>query len=279
MPAVPTVSFDPIYQLEEAAICNEALGSISAPLILNTEETSKQASVARMLYAATRREIIREGVFRCTAVLFESPVDENFILPENSIYARAFRSDGLVEFDGVNDTSDTIEVDVLDVDAFEYLKIGMVVSGENISAESRIIEVNADTRTVKLDRTTTGPCTEFQAKIPVEAIIRVCEDQKVKFDVQGHGDNQRILSEYSGSTIMVRAAMDVIDPSLFDSLFRAALVARLSAKFAMPILSKAYLMDKMNGQYAYLVGRAKAISRRENREDRAEEYFTISSRL
>lgn len=193
MPAVTPPTFDFIYGVKEAEVCNKALVTIGAELIRNTEEDTKQSRLCRVVYADTRDELLRNYPFNFAIKIAMIPNDENFTPRDEFRYA--FKSEEHEDFSGDADTTDLIS-SVVGVNLNKSM-IGRGVYGPNIRPNTRIIGYDEVAKTITLDRATTGAATSFTSYIPILKIVELAQNNTNIFEPIGSGRNRRILTNVS----------------------------------------------------------------------------------
>lgn len=275
MPAVTAPAFDAIYALQEAEICNVALGSIGAELIRNTDEDTKQARLCRTVYTQTRDELLRNYPFNFAVKTALVPEDTAYAYPMDA-YTYAYK---LLDYKTVHGTT-SITTNPTIITAVHELTltsdlIGRAISGTGIAAHARIIAIDATVgaQTITMDRAATAAAaqTDLVISIPMLKLNEIAANDNNIFDVVGGGTNRRVLcnivSEVADSVnyLEVMYVDQIIDPAKFDSMFSHALSLRIASKIALDLTKDPRVVQMMQQEFSAIFQSAK-ISSSEERE-------------
>jgi hypothetical protein len=279
-------TFDAVFGLQEAEICNLALSRGAQEVMRDHEEDSKQARLARAIYATTRDELLRMYQFsfaRKTAFVHE---DEEFAQPKD-IWEYAYRKLDELYFEGMTtlgsaDITAIPEVDLLPSD--EY--IGRIVFGTGIPVGARIVSILNQTMT--LDRVATAAGTvEMLMYLPMLRLLSTGADRfATRQVVDGHIMSNAVSDLASTRTTSLLVVVDipnrlevqyteqVIDPSKFDPLFTDALVLRMAQKMAPPSSTNRSLGRDLAAEFSSIMREAMIASSREAIVDEPEPRWT-----
>lgn len=280
--------FDSRYELEEADICNIALGRANAERIVDTEENTKQAKFARENYSVTRDELLRifPAAFAVKNIrIFE---DEDYPFPLET-GARAFDLLRWTTFDAVATAASAALTGIAAADAAAYLAddiIDMEVSGVGIPDGTRVVSFDNVAGTVTLDRPATdaagGTASAMTLHIPVIKVLSVNGNKDAIYNRIGGDDNAEIVTgEVSGHDsdrdldyLVVRVVEKVINPSRFDSLFRSALILYLAAKASIPLAGDIQKSQVLKGEFSAMLASSSTASSEERQVDEHDDYWT-----
>lgn len=274
MPAVPRKDFDIVHSVAEAQLCNQALSRLGAELIQDTAEQSKQARIARELYASTRNEVLRTAHFNFA--IQNSLVREYEDYPhEKDAFRYAFLVSDTVMFTGTNDTDEDIILTSIEPTAD---MVGREVLGTNVAPGSRVVSLTDSSFT--LDRPTTGVATDFIIRIPVLKVLNIMADQTIQYQTLGKFSDRVILSNvYNVETdglkyIDLKYVQEVVDPADFDPLFAEALILRLAAKMAPVMTATPGIANMLNNEYSAILRHAANIASEERVVEEADSWWT-----
>jgi hypothetical protein len=280
-------TFDAVFGLQEAEICNLALARGAQEVMRDHEEDSKQARLARAIYAVTRDELLRIYQFsfaRKTAFVHE---DEDFVQPKDAWEYAYWKLDEL-RFDGTTALGSAVitaipEVDLLPSD--EY--IGRIIFGTGVPNGARIVSILD--QTITLDRVATAAGTvEMLMYLPMLRLLSSGADRfATRQIVDGHilsnaiSDLASTRSTPTLHTIVhipnrleVQYTEQVINPSEFDPLFIDALVLRMAQKMAPPSSTNRSLGRDLAAEFSSIMREAMLASSRETIIEEPEPLWT-----
>jgi len=282
MAAVTPIAFDVIYGIAEAEICNKALSRLSADVIKDTLEDTKQSRACRGVYSQTRDELLRTYPFNFAMKTAYIPQDEDFPYPMDE-YSYAFKAEDHVAFTGTATSTATITaITGLTVDSS---LVGRVVKGTNVQDGSRIVSIvdTVGAETITLDRPTLGAASNLSCYIPVLKLIEIAHNDNNLFEVIGGGESRRILCNmYSpeGGVVAepyeleIKYVEQVIDPAKFDSMFLDALAIRIASKICVPLTQNAALVQMLQQEFAAIMQIAQGASSQERQVDQSEPLWS-----
>jgi len=285
MATVTRPRFDAVYGVEEAEICNKALMRLSADIIKDTDEDTKQSRACRVVYSQTRDELLRSYPFNFAMKTAYVPQDVAFAQPMDE-YEYAFNAEDHQSFTGTTTTAGATITAITGITVTSRL-IGRHVIGSQVPADTRIISV-VDTigaESITLDRPVTlgSVGASLQIRIPMLKLLEIAHNDTNIFEVIGGGANRRILcsmySPESGATVPpydleIKYVEQVIDPSTFDSMFIDALALRIASKMAVTLTTNAQLATLMQQEFAAIMQLAQNSSSQERQVDAQEPFWT-----
>jgi hypothetical protein len=268
-------TFDAVFGLQEAEICNLALARGAQEVMRDHVEDSKQARLARAIYATTRDELLRMYQFlfaRKTAFVHE---DEEFTQPKDMWEYAYWKLDELY-FDGTTTLGSAVITAIPEPDLLpsnEY--IGRVVFGTGIPVGARIVSIL--NQTITLDRAATAAGTvEILMYLPMLRLLSAGADRFASRQViDGHIMSNMVSDLASTRTTSLSVVVDipnrlevqyteqVIDPSKFDPLFIDALVLRMAQKMAPPSSTNRSLGRDLAAEFSSIMREAMIASSRE----------------
>jgi len=280
MAVVAIPSFDAVYGVDEAAICNRALSRISVDVIKDTDEDTKQSRICKAIYAQTRDELLRLYPFNFATKTRYIPLDTAYPLP-TELYAYAYKAWDYRELNvEYTAASNILTVTTGTVYATD---IGLAVFGADIPVNARIVDVDTVNNTITIDRpvivTGTGIVKKY---IPLLKIVHVGGNNNNLYELFGSNEGGRILTNISSGTqnneqvLEMRCVEQVIDPKLFDSIFIDALVLRIAMKVAISFTQSAGLISLLYQEFAQILQAAKIASAEEKEIDQAEDWYASS---
>ena len=286
MAVVTAPTFDTVYGVKEALICNLALARIGIDPIRDTDEDSKQSAACKAAYPAARDRLFRSHPFNfCTKSSLVGE-DESYQFGKNG-FAYAYKSEDRKSFSGVNDTDEVIasipEAGSVGGIVLDDSILGRVVIGTNVPQNATIIAYDEVARTITLDRPTTDEVTSFTMVIPVVAIWSVGSNKDNRFEVFGGGASQRVFTNIVSETIDLVRHVDikyssrVIDPDLFDDAYKDALVIKIAYDVCLNLTKNGNLFLALGNEYRSLLEAAKVSSSKEKQKFSAEEPWTERS--
>jgi hypothetical protein len=259
----------------ECQLSNRALSRIGADLIRDDTEDTPSARQCRLVFAATREELLRTGVFQFTKRLVAFIEDEDDSTVENFAYsyklniARASN----VCTGGISSAVVTL-TNLTDLDENEY--IGYGVTGTYITTGTYILANTSNTLTLSAAPTNTITSINIiQPTILNYLSIDGAEDKS--YEIIGVGDNLRIHTDHMSSEIdglLVMVSLDMVDPDSWEPLFTDAFVLRLASKIAFPLIKSANLAQLMQQEFAALFEMATIASKKDKGEDYSEPFWT-----
>lgn len=285
MPAVTPLDWDttPIdYSESEAGMANLALARIGADLIRDTLEDTASSRQAKAIFAATRDELLRDYEF-------------NFAQKRVKL--------GLSTFDGKAGWSYAYAMPsglpvlkVLDVagnkeNLYEYFARTVLA---NIQSGAAGAAVACDVATPS-GVVTPAAMTQFTDGLPVELAGSTAPAGLVlgtTYWVRGVTGTTLNLAAYPGGPALpvssvgadvtiapvayleVRIIESVLDPAMWDSLFKDAFVLRIASKMAIPLTKRADLAQFLQSEFAAIFTLAKNASSQERQVDESEATWT-----
>jgi hypothetical protein len=276
MAAVNQAAFDVVHELAEADICNTALSRAGATLMQDTDELTKQADFCRRNYAVTRDELLR--IFPANFALRMIRIYEDTGYPDPVLDDRtAFSLERWTDLTATVTASATITgIPVADITDD---MVGMEVSGTNIQPGSRVLSINTTTGQIVMDRPAIGAGTAITLHWHVMKVIQVNGKPESVFEVDGGGRSRVVLTdEASGSETLdyldVKVVLQVIDPSVFDALFRSALILYLAAKGCTGLTGDKAKSDRLSSEFSSMLTSAAASSSEEHQVDERDDPWT-----
>ena len=284
MALIPRLEFDLIYRAKEAELCNHALYRIGSEVMKSDDEDTKVSRVCKAVYAQTRDELLRNYPFafatkRTYIVEDDAPVDP---LGE---YLYAFRTyDANSSFSG---TRANLSATITSVTAgLDDTLVGRTISGTSIPAGARIVSVNETAHSMVIDRPCTGIASDAMTiRIPLLKIVSVATGGESLYATVNSGDRSRILCNFVSAQntaldniLEIEYVEQVIDPDLFDPLFRDALVLRVASKIAMQLTSSPNVAQGLQAEFAAIMNLAKIASSEESVTEVPEDKWTTSSK-
>jgi len=287
MATVTRPRFDAVYGVAEAEICNKALMRLSADIIKDTDEDTKQSRACRVVYSQTRDELLRSYPFNFAMKTAYVPQDTAFAQPMDE-YEYAFNAEDDVAFTGDIAIGGTVISNITGLTVTARL-VGRHVYGAGISESSRVVSVvtTVGSEAITLDRpaSTLANITAGQMSIhiPMLKLLEIAHNDTNIFEVIGGGAQRRILcsmySPESGAVVPpydleVKYVEQVIDPSTFDSMFIDALALRIASKMAVTLTTNAQLATLMQQEFAAIMQLAQNSSSQERQVDAQEPFWT-----
>lgn len=285
MAAITQLAFDSVYGVKEATLCNHALYRIGSEVMKDSVEDTKVSRVCKAVYAQTRDELLRNYPFafatkRTYITEDDAPVDP---LGEFLYAYRTYDVD--TSFVGTTAVSATLSAVTAGL-ADEM--VGRSISGTNIPTGTRIVAVNDTAHTITLDR----PCTDVAVgttltiRIPLLKIVSIATGGESLYETVNSGDRSRILCNVvsmvdpvsSDNLLEIQYVEQVIDPDLFDPLFRDALVLRVASKVAMQLTSSPNVAQGLQAEFAAIMNLAKQASSEESVTEVPEDKWTTQSK-
>jgi len=292
MAIVGRPSFDPIYEIEEARICNIALGHIGAEVIKDTNEDTKSARACRAVYAQTRDELLRTFPFNFATKITRIPLDPLYPHPMDE-FSYAYKAEDTTVFSasrGSDVTPDAIiVVDPTQLELTNDL-IGRVVSGDLIQQGSTIVAVEPvnplfplASRDITLDRPTiVGDSTGWSltVHIPILKILEIAANDNNIYEVVGGDAARRILCNIAqmdddgNQYLEMKYVERVLNPAKFDSMFEHALALRIASKVAIDLTKNAMVVQMMQQEFSAIFQAAKISSNEEKQIDSPDPWWT-----
>lgn len=282
MPAVTAPAFDPIYQVLEAEICNKALSRLSADVIKNTEEDTKQSRACRVVYAQTRDELLRMYPFNFATKTALVPEDTDYPFPMDE-YAYAHKAEDYESFTGTGVLGASVITAITGIVVDSRL-IGRVITGAGVQAGARVESVvtTVGAETITLDRPFTAAAAAFVVHIPALKFMEIERNDNNIFELVGGGESKRIFSNIRGQyddealeyKLEVKYIEQVIDPSKFDSMFLDALALRIASKICVQMTSNASLAQILQQEFASIMQLAQNTSGQERQLDSPDAFWS-----
>jgi len=282
MPPVTRPEFDLIYGVQEARICNIALGHIGAEVIKATDEDTKSARACRAVYAQTRDELLRTFPFNFATKITRIPLDEEYTRPMDE-FTRAYKTEDWQDFSGTQeiDPAPLYDLEEIIVDTvadggitMSQDLVGRQLTGAGIQSGTRITSVvptdldDLDAGGVlTLDRPTTSHQTAFTVSIPMLKLLEIAANDNNIYEVVGGGASRRILTNVGGDTLEMKYVEQVLDPDKFDSMFEHALALRIASKVAIDLTKNAMVVQMMQQEFSAIFQAAKISSNEEKQID------------
>jgi len=293
MPPVTRPEFDLIYGVQEARICNIALGHIGAEVIKATDEDTKSARACRAVYAQTRDELLRTFPFNFATKITHIPLDGNYHGPYDE-FNSAFKTEEWVDFTGSQASPDpglvtvTIPAVASGGIRLDQKLVGReITGGPLIQAGTRIVTVvptnplNLDSGGhIILDRATLGVTTAYTVHIPILKILEIGANDNNIYEVVGGGRDRRILcnlmmrDEFQHPVLEMKYVEQVLDPGKFDSMFEHALALRIASKVAIDLTKNAMVVQMMQQEFSAIFQAAKISSNEEKQIDSPNPWWT-----
>jgi len=285
MPAVSSPRFDTVYGIAEAEICNKALSRLSADVIKDTLEDTKQSRACRVAYSQTRDELLRSYPFNFAMRTAYVPQDTAFAYPMDE-YEFAFKAEDHRAFTGTTVAASPVIGTLVGLVVTTGL-IGRHVQGAGIPTDARIISVvtTVGAESITLDRPATASAAgvALSVRIPMLKLLEIAHNDENIFEVIGGGADRRILcsmySPESGAVsepynLEIKYVEQMIDPSKFDSMFVDALALRIASKVAVTLTTNAQLASLMQQEFAAIMQLAQNSSSQERQVDAPEPFWT-----
>lgn len=282
MPAVATPAFDSVYAVLEAGICNKALSRISADVIKDTDEDTKQSRACRVVYAQTRDELLRMYPFNFATKTALVPEDSAYPFPMDE-YAYAHKAEDHESFAGTGALGAVIITAITGITVDARL-IGRVISGAGVQANTRVVSVDTTigSETITVDRPFSAGATAFTSHIPALKFLEIERNDANIFELVGGGDSKRIFSNIQGAyddvdlvyKLEIKYIEQVIDPAKFDSMFLDALALRIASKICIQMTSNAALAQILQQEFASIMQIAQNTSGQERQLDSPDAFWT-----
>lgn len=271
MAATTTPVFDTTHGVAEANLCNIALAKIGVEPIQDTDpavENSEPSRACRRHYAATRDELLRDYEFNFARKI------GNF--NENTTYAQPGNWDYVYDPPPSVTVLRVLEVDN-DKDApFELMDAELF--SDRYSSESYIFSANTNTSI-----TLTGISATDIAKLTVGDLVTgtgipvgatIATIGTVSATISAAATGSAAITVSSPRKLQARYLVQVVNPALFDSIFRDALALRLASKLAFPLTGKLDLSQVLQAEFAAIMAQAGITSSKEKFEEEGEELWT-----
>lgn len=278
MAVVGFPTFDAIYGIDEASICNRALSRVGADIIKDTDEDTKQSRLCKSIYAQTRDELLRLYPFNFATKTRNIPIDTAWSQPLEQ-YNYAYKAWDYVQFTGDTTTGSNVITNV-SIALFDT-DVGLAVSGPGIPDNTRIVSINDTLHSITIDRnaTATGVTVSMNKYIPLLKVVQIGGNSNNLYELFGSGSQGRILTNISSGIIgtqhvlQMRCVEQVINPKLFDSIFVDALVLRLAIKIAISFTQSAGLISMLYQEFSQMLNVAKIASAEEKEIDPVEDWY------
>lgn len=286
MPPVTFPSFDTLYGVKEAELCNLALARIGSDIIRDTTEESKQGRACRSVYDTTRKELLRQWYFGFAYRSYQFPENEDYPYDKNG-YSYAYPIDPALEYSCVNVLGE-YSLTACDPEPDGCIA-GMQIQGSGIPERTRILSV--DGTTINIDRATTGAVSSASVIVSPLKILGVGEEagqgmvwtrsiiKYVKVNSPSFGDV--ILTDQIDDTdddgvnlLRVGYIDDIINPDAFDPLFKDALVLRIASKINPSLGRTPSITNQLMGEFAQIIRLASNTSSQEREIDGSDSYLT-----
>jgi len=284
MPPVVQKSFDPIYALKEADLCNSALSRAGAELIKDTDELTKQGKVCRSIYADTRDEVLSMFPFSFATKSTLIPEDAAYTFPMDG-FGYAYKAEDWRPFTCTYGIGATL-LEAVSVDLDDRF-LGRIVSGTNMQAAARIVSYDDTAHTITLDRATTNTAAvtvavTVNAYIALLKVLKINQDKDAIFDLIGASSNKRIMCDHmteydeDGTTqlLEMKYTEQVLNPDLFDKQFKQALELRLASKFALEFTKAGGIVQQLQGEFSAILALAKSNSNEQMNPDEPDPWWT-----
>jgi hypothetical protein len=279
MPPITAPAFDSVYGVQEAEICNVALGSIGAELIRNTDEDTKQSRLCRSMYSQTRDELLRNYPFNFAVKITHVPEDTAYQRARDE-YQYAYKALDYRAFTGTVATGALTVITNVSIDVDESF-IGRTLDGVPLR-NTRIISVDIGANSITVDRAlTVGVGTVFTMYIPMLKLNEIGTNIDNIFDLVGGGQSRRILCNIAsgqdlagGNLLEIMYVEQVIDPSKFDSMFQHALSLRIASKIALDLTKDVRVVQMLQQEFASIFQAAKISSSEERQLESPEPWWT-----
>jgi hypothetical protein len=281
MPPITAPAFDSVYGVQEAEICNVALGSIGAELIRNTDEDTKQSRLCRSMYSQTRDELLRNYPFNFAVKITHVPEDIAYQAARDE-YQYAYKALDYRTFTGTVVTGDLTTITGVTGITVDESLIGRALDG--VARNTRVIGVNTLTDAITVDRALTGALDAvrpFTIYIPMLKLNEIGTNIDNIFDLVGGGQSRRILcniasgqDQNGGNLLEIMYVEQVIDPSKFDSMFQHALSLRIASKIALDLTKDVRVVQMLQQEFASIFQAAKISSSEERQLESPEPWWT-----
>jgi hypothetical protein len=295
MAATTPQTFDYIYELAEADICNLALARIGADRIRDTVENTKQANSCRSVYAATRDELIRQYPwnFAMRSDLLLQDTAYPYAVDEGKY---AFIADGRYAVtSGVTATGTgwVVIPTVTNPATLDNSLVGRRIIGTNVRPNTTIVAVDNTAHTITIDRGTASynagvytPAagSAFTILIALEKILSIDFDTEAVYETAGGDNEKRILTDrVSGYTMIgttktyylaVKYLRQILNPAQFDPVFRDALVLRIASKIALTMTRQSGIVGAIQQEFAAIMQSARFTSSEERMVDEVGDWWT-----
>lgn len=279
MAAVTAPSFDYVYEVQEADLCNRALARIGADRIRDTAEDTKQARACRAIYATTRDELLRLHPWNFATRSDLVPEDTGYVYETDGHGIVFIVDDERAMTSGAAASGTVVSGIAAAVDLGDEL-VGRRVSGTGIRAGSTVTAVDATARTITLDRAVSAAASGISVAIPVLRVLQVNADPDAVFVSVGGGSSKRILTDASTDSDDDRSYLEVkyirqeLDPSRFDALFIDALVLRLASKIALTMTQNYAVVSAIESEFSAVMQMARNSMSEERQVDEPGEWWT-----
>lgn len=283
-------TFDYVHELAEAAICNEALSILGAELILDTTEHTAQARACRSAYASAKEELLRASPNPFSFAIKHDfiPDDDEYTLPSGE-FLFAYKTEARTAITLTGDELSPVMSAITGGNVTEAW-VGRLVTGTNFRPNTRIVSVNVavvGSETFTVDRLPLDAVTAAVVSIPVLKVLRAGMSGFHEYSLSERGESSRIFTDESSYTdqitginwLQMKYVYDVIDPAMFDPLFKSALVLRIASKVALAMSKSVAIKQGIDQEFSAIFQSAKVSSSEERETEEADEDWTIASRV
>lgn len=281
MPPTTNMTFDYLYQIPEADLCNRALARIGADRIRDTEEDTKQARACRAIYANTRDELLRMNPWNFATRNDLIPEDASYPYEKNGKGTAYIADDRFALTGGTTAGIGTVIGGIGAAVNIDGRLIGRRVTGTAVRVDSTITAVDEVARTVTIDRATTGAASAIYCYIPILKVLEVDADLDAVFVSAGGGDEKRIIADVAtnhddtlGDLLEIKYIRQEMNPDRFDALFTDAFVLRLASKIALTMSQDKGLVQKIEAEFAAIMQGAKLTASEERQVDEPDGWWT-----
>ena len=280
MPAIVMATFDPVYGLKEAELCNKALIRAGAETMLDSAENTKQGRLSRAIYADTRDELLRIYPANFAIRYGWIPRDSAYEF-KSGLFSYAYKVE---DWEPIAGTLAAGAAVITAVPAAFFLAapqlIDRVVVGTNIPQGARIQSFDSLAGTITLDRVSTGIGASIECYIPNLKILGIADDDSALFETVGGERARRILTNVSSgvvddvSFLNVKYVHSVADPDEFDETFKDALILRLASKMAVSLAKDSGLAGRLQGEFSAVLKASNTASSEERQVDEGEGFWS-----